>query len=130
MHQQTSLATRVAIENVALLIRAYVQTFDNQFPCSIFLSQDPIAIDSVCLDFLTNEPNMGIVKGAPMDNYLIEAALAPNPPSGTTYKDGYGNAITESLGVYEHWYDAESKEYSRNKGALAGIELIKLLYGE
>ncbi len=106
------------------------ETMGNKFPCSIFMSQDPIAIDSVCLDFLLSEPNMRLVADAPMDNYLIEAATAPNAPSGTVYKDGHGNRITQSLGVHEHWYDAKSKEYSRNKGAAEGIELIQILYGE
>ncbi|MBQ7377774.1 MAG: DUF362 domain-containing protein [Clostridia bacterium] len=117
-------------QNATLTQAMRWETMGNQFPCSIFMSQDPIAIDSVCLDFLLSEPNMKIVAEAPMDNYLIEAATVPNPPSDTVYKDGHGNPITESLGVHEHWYDAKSKEYSRNKGADVGIELIKILYRE
>ncbi len=103
-------------------------TMDGRFPCSILASQDPIAIDSVCYDLLASEPNMRVVLDAPSDNYLIEAATAPNPPSGTVYRDGRGNIITKSLGVHEHWYDAETKEYSRNKGAEEGIELYRITY--
>ncbi len=103
-------------------------TMGDRFPCSILMSQDPLAIDSVALDLLMSEPNMKLVKTAPMDNYLIEAALANDPPSGTVYCDGKGNAVTQSLGVHEHWYDAETKEYSRNKGAKEGIELYKIAY--
>jgi len=33
--------------------------FNTNWPCSLFVSQDPVAIDSVCYDFLLNEwPNV------------------------------------------------------------------------
>jgi hypothetical protein len=57
----------------------------NNWAFSIFASQDPVAIDSVGLDFLRNEPNLdGVVTGH-VDNCLHEAALAGNPPSKTVY---------------------------------------------
>ncbi|MBM4029767.1 MAG: DUF362 domain-containing protein, partial [Planctomycetes bacterium] len=63
-------------------------SFGNDWFSSILASQDMVAIDSVGLDFLRHEqtvnPNMVDVTGNP-DNYLHEAALANQPPSGTKY---------------------------------------------
>ena len=86
------------------------------------MSQDPVAIDSVCNDFLWIEwqdyPRMS---GA--DDYLTEAAMAAKPPSGTFYDpDGDGTRL-ESLGVHEHWNNPLHKKYSRNLGTGQGIEL-------
>ena len=58
------------------------QSFGDDWTSSLFASQDPIAIDSVALDFLRNEPRNTDVTGNP-DNYLHEAAFADDPPSGT-----------------------------------------------
>ena len=60
-------------------------------------------------------------------NYLIESALADNPPSGVAYQDGYGNPVG-SLGVFQHWNNAEEKLYGRNLGDDEGIELIAIEY--
>lgn len=99
-------------------------SFGNQWASSIFASQDPVAIDSVAIDFLRNEPNLeGVVTGH-VDNYLHEAAMAGNPPSGTVYDpDGAGTRLS-SLGVHEHWNNAAEKKYSRNLGKSEGIELV------
>jgi parallel beta-helix repeat protein len=95
-----------------------ITPFNNDWPSSVFASQDPIAIDSVCLDFLNAE--WGLVANA--DNYLHEASQADNPPSGTIYKpDG---VKLSSLGVHEHWNNVAEKKYSRNLGTGNGIELI------
>ena len=96
---------------------------------SLFFSQDPVAIDSVGADFLASEPNMrrhnGNMRDKPeMENYLHEAALLASPPSGTKYTDGAGKN-PGSLGVHEHWNNAEEKLYSRNRGLNAGIELVR-----
>jgi hypothetical protein len=98
-------------------------SFDNSWASSIFSSQDPIAIDSVALDFLANEPNISIegTSGCP-DNYLIEAALAINPPSKTFYDPNHTGGLS-SLGVHEHWNNPSEKKYSRNLGTGKGIEL-------
>lgn len=101
--------------------------FNNGWSSSLFLSQDPVAIDSVALDFLVAEystlsPNSGWMPNC--DNYLHEAAQAGNPPSGTVYKpDG---TTLSSLGVHEHWNNPVAKKYSRNLGTGSGIELIAL----
>jgi hypothetical protein len=100
--------------------------FYGDWPSSVFVSQDPVAIDSVCYDFLRTEWNdYPHYDGA--EDYLHEAALADNPPSGTFYdpdKDGIGLA---SLGVHEHWNNSDYKQYSRNLGAGDGIELTSPL---
>jgi len=102
-------------------------SLDNDWFSSILVSQDMVAIDSVGLDFLRNEqavnPNVVDVVGNP-DNYLHEAALANDPPSGTVYDpEGDGSAL-ESLGVHEHWNNPKQMKYSRNLGTGQGIELV------
>jgi hypothetical protein len=101
--------------------------FNKDWSSSLFLSQDPVAIDSVALDFLITEystlsPNNGWMPNC--DNYLHEAALAGNPPSTTDYKpDG---TTLSSLGAHEHWNNPVAKQYSRNLGTGSGIELVAL----
>ena len=58
-------------------------------------------------------------------NYLHEAALADKAPSGVAYRDGNGRRVA-SLGVHEHWNDAEHKQYSGNLGRAGGIELVRV----
>lgn len=95
--------------------------FDNDYPSSLYFSQDPVAIDSVALDFLRAQFNL---LGGALDNYLHEAALAEDPPSGTFYDpEGDGTGL-QSLGVHEHWNNHIDKQYSRNLGTGNGIELI------
>jgi len=97
--------------------------FNGHWPSSFFASQDPVALESVGLDFLRSE--MPLIKNA--DRHLHEAALANDPPSGTAYKpDG---VRLQSLGVHEHWNNATDKQYSRNLGAGKGIELVTIAAG-
>ena len=100
------------------------KSFGNEWPNSIFISQDPVAVESVCLDFLRNESVQGWVRGN-VDNYLHEAAMADNPPSGTVYDPEQDGIPLKSLGVHEHWNNAADRQYSRNLGTGDGIELIK-----
>jgi len=99
--------------------------FDGHWPCSLFASQDPVAIDSVAFDFLRTErtdfPRQGGV-----DDYLHESALAGNPPSKTFYDPNHAAPTRRlsSLGAHEHWNNAKEKKYSRNLGAGEGIELV------
>ena len=94
--------------------------FNGRWPGSLFASQDPVALESVCLDFLRAE--MPLTENA--DHHLHEAALANNPPSGVVYQpDG---VRLESLGVHEHWNNPTAKQYSRNLKTGSGIELINL----
>lgn len=99
--------------------------FNNRWPCSLFASQDPVAIDSVGFDFLSSERTDSPRQGG-VDDYLHEAALANDPPSGTFYDPNHAKAEQRlgSLGVHEHWNNAMEKKYSRNLGTGKGIELI------
>jgi len=101
--------------------------FNGDWTSSLFASQDPVAIDSVGFDFLRTEWDDAPHKSGTND-YLIESALANNPPSGTFYDpDHKGNvARLASLGVYEHWNNPTDKQYSRNLKTGKGIELVKL----
>jgi hypothetical protein len=103
-------------------------TFENHYVASIFLSQDPVALESVCLDFLRSEPVCAINVNGNVDNYLHEAALADNPPSGMLYNPGDRAGQMQSLGVHEHWNDFADKQYSRNLGTGDGIELVTYEY--
>ena len=89
----------------------------------MFASQDPVAIESVGVDFFAAEKTAKLMVGA-ADNYLHEAALAERPPSGTRYDpDGDGTPLV-SLGVHEHWNDSEKRQCSRNLGTGHGIEFV------
>lgn len=104
--------------------------FDGKYTSSVFVSQDPVAIDSVGADFLINEPAVTEHNGALRDNpnvenYLHEAALIQNAPSGNVYYNGYGETV-ENLGVHEHWNNSTEKMYSRNLGKEEGIELVRI----
>ena len=104
-----------------------LQPFNGDWTSSLFASQDPVAIDSVGFDFLWTEWDDAPHRSGTSD-YLIEAAMANRPPSGTFYDpDHEGNVVRlASLGVYEHWNNPVDKQYSRNLGAGAGIELVKV----
>ena len=99
-------------------------SFGDKWAASLFASQDPVAIDSVGLDFLRNEPRATEVRDNP-DNYLHEAALADKPVSGTLYDPERDGTRLTSLGVHEHWNNAADKKYSRNLGRGEGIELVQ-----
>ena len=100
------------------------QSFGDDWCSSLFVSQDPLAIDSVALDFIRDEPRATDCTGRGVDNYLHEAALADAPPSGTFYDPEGDGVPLQSLGVHEHWNNPVEKLYSRNLGADEGIELV------
>ena len=98
------------------------QSFGDQWPSSMLMSQDPVALDSVGMDILRNEPRATELQGS-ADNYLHEAAQAARPPSGTVYNPDKSGPLA-SLGVHEHWNNPADRKYSRNLGRKQGIELI------
>jgi hypothetical protein len=104
--------------------------FNGNWTSSFFASLDNLAIESVCLDFLRAEQavseDMTHVTGN-VDNYLHEAALANNPPSGIFYHPN-GTPGLGSLGVHEHWNNSADKSYTRNLGTGQGIELIPIIH--
>ena len=55
------------------------QSFGDKWPSSLFMSQDPVAIDSVGLDFLRSEPRATSVNGGNPENELHEAAQVREP---------------------------------------------------
>jgi hypothetical protein len=101
--------------------------FNNDWTSSLFLSQDDVALESVGLDFFRTEQavntNYTHTYGS-VDNYLHEAALANNPPSGTFYHPNGDGARLQSLGVHEHWNNPIDKQYTRNLVTGNGIELF------
>lgn len=111
--------------------------FNNDWPSSLFVSQDGVAIDSVGIDFLKTEfTNLADMNYC--DTYLHEAAKADKPDSGTVYDPERDGIRCKSLGTHEHWNNATDKKYSRNLGRNTGIELVytdpaqtpAILYGD
>jgi hypothetical protein len=97
--------------------------FNNQWPNSLFASQDPVAIESVVLDFaLTEWPDAPDMMFS--DHAMEEMALANNPPSGVKYDPERDGTVLSSLGTAEHWNNPIDKKYSRNLKTGNGIELI------
>jgi len=119
-------------------VKYFMEPFNNNWCNSIFMSQDQVALDSVCYDFLRTEWN-GINKHDPINNssedspqmygvddYLHQVADPKNWPEGIVYDpDNNGTPLT-SLGVHEHWNDSVSRQYSRNLGKPYGIELVSI----
>ncbi|MEI2688266.1 MAG: DUF362 domain-containing protein [Anaerolineae bacterium] len=100
--------------------------FNNNWPGSLFLSMDQVAIDSVGFDFLSQQwPDLALGNEGVQD-YLHEMALANNPPSGTFYDPERDGTRLASQGVHEHWNNPTDKQYSRNLGTGNGIELVQV----
>ncbi len=101
--------------------------FNGDWTSSLLASQDPVAIDSVGFDFLYAEYEEH-PRNSGVDDYLHEAALANNPPSGTFYDPDHPGNVKRlpSLGVHEHWNNTKDKKYSRNLGTGEGIELVTI----
>ena len=104
--------------------------FNNDYPSSLFLSQDAVAIESVCFDFLLKEyatkaTNVKFPYYVGVDDYMKQAADPANWPAGIQYDPEDDGTLLKSLGVYEHWNNATDKQYSRNLGIGNGIELKK-----
>jgi hypothetical protein len=97
--------------------------FNGDWPSSLFVSQDGVAIESVGLDFLRTEPTMTEVYGN-VDNYLHEASMAHDSPSGTVYDPEGDGVPLPSLGAHEHWNNPTDMQYSRNLDMDYGIELV------
>ena len=113
-------------------VKFQMAPFSNDWPSSLFISQDPVALESVCYDFLKAEftsdkhaetyPQMEGV-----DDHLHQAADSLSWPTGVRYDPERDGTVLGSLGVHEHWNNADNKQYSRDLGTGAGIELVKLM---
>ncbi|HEY9123432.1 MAG TPA: DUF362 domain-containing protein [Bacteroidales bacterium] len=129
------------IEATDMPVKWGIAPFNNDWPSSLFVSQDEVALESVCLDFLRAEADKNTkFKDRPffpaVDDFLHQAADPANWP--TTVKDidgksypfaGYDpegdGTYMKSLGVHEHWDNPINKQYSRNISADGkGIELV------
>ncbi len=119
-------------------VKYFMAPFNNDWSNSIFISQDQVALESVCYDFLRTEWN-GINKHDPsnnlseimpdangVDDYLHQAADPANWPNGITYDPDNSGKPLPSLGVHEHWKNAETKQYSGTLGKSKGIELLSI----
>jgi hypothetical protein len=113
--------------------------FNNDYPSSIFASQDPVAIESVGFDFLREEfdydhPTEGdydptdhtgpFPQYAGVDDFMHQAASSDNWPIGLIYDpENDSTPLPASMGVHEHWNNGIDKQYTRNLGGTSGIEL-------
>lgn len=91
--------------------------FDNDYPNSLFISQDPVALESVCWDFLLEEydskpsgEQYPYMEG--VEDYLFQAADPDNWPAGVSYDPEDDGSVLGSLGVYEHWNNAADMNYT------------------
>lgn len=119
-------------------VRYLMTPFNKDWSSSIFVSQDQVALESVCFDFLRTEwnglnkhdasnnasENSPNIKG--VDDYLHQAADSSNWPAGILYDPDNSGKPLSSLGIHEHWNNAEKKQYSRNLGFNKGIELVSV----
>ena len=119
-------------------VKYYMAPFNNDWSNSVFVSQDQVALESVCYDFLRTEWNgtyahnprnnrseiMPSVNG--VDDYLHQAADSSNWPKGIVYDPDNSGKPLHSLGTHEHWNNLVNKQYSRNLGKAKGIELVSI----
>ena len=108
----------------------FSEPFNGDFPNSLFVSQDAVALESVCIDFLRAEADINDdFNDRPffpaIDDHLRQAASKDYWAEGITYDpEGDGTEMPASIGVYEHWNNDYDKQYSRNLDASGtGIEL-------
>lgn len=87
------------------------EPFNGDWACSLLLSQDPLAVDSVGLDILQTEwPEVDALSFS--DSYLVEAATIPESPSGTQYDpEQDGSSLDRPLGLHEHWNRDRQYQY-------------------
>jgi hypothetical protein len=119
-------------------VKYFMSPFNNDWSNSLFMSLDPVAIESVGYDFLRTEWD-GVHKHDPVNNewenmpnmygvddYLHQAADSANWPEGIIYDPDNSGKPLPSLGVHEHWNNPVDKQYSRNLGTGKGIELVSI----
>jgi hypothetical protein len=130
-------------------VKWQMSPFNNDWPNSLIASLDPVALESVCYDFLRTEftienhpdswegKTITFSQYNAIDDYLHQAADNTNWPA-TIYNEGGSPAafagydpeddgsFLPSLGVHEHWNNEVAMQYSRNLGTGDGIELVKI----
>lgn len=105
--------------------------FNISYPASVFASLDAVAIESVGFDFLFDEFYIGNPSGndfpqySGVDDFLHQAADSVN--WAVLYDpEADGSYLSRSMGVHEHWNNADDKKYTRDLGTGEGIELVKI----
>jgi hypothetical protein len=106
--------------------------FNNDYPSSLFFSQDAVAIESVGFDFLLTEyaskpASQKYPYMTGVDDYIKQAADPAKWPVGIQYDPENDGSLLKSQGVYEHWNNATDMQYSRNLGSGNGIQLVKYI---
>ncbi len=114
-----------------LPVKFLMPPFNNHWSSSLYLSLDPVAVESVAADFLRTEfsnpeHTVPYITEPGVDDYLHQAADPKNWPAGIIYAPNGDNIPMKSLGVHEHWNNPADKQYSRNLGKGEGIELVKI----
>ena len=119
-------------------VKYFMPPFRNDWSNSIFISQDQVALESVCFDFLRTEWNGTYTHSSAnnayesipdvygVDDYLHQAADPSRWPEGISYDPDNSGKPLESLGVHEHWNDPVRKQYSGNLNKAKGIELVSI----
>jgi len=107
-------------------VKWQIEPFNDDWPNSIFVSQDHVAIESVGLDFVRAQfDDYADMLGA--DDYLHQAADSANWADGIIYDPENDGVIIPSMGVHEHWNNDIDKQYTRDLGTGDGIELLRYL---
>jgi hypothetical protein len=119
-------------------VKYFMPPFNNDWSNSVFMSLDPVAIESVGYDFLRTEFD-GVNKHDPynneweavpnmfgVDDYMHQAADSTNWPRGIKYDPDNSGEPIPVLGIHEHWNNPVDKQYSRNLGTGNGIELVSI----
>jgi len=107
-------------------VKWQIDPFNDDWPNSIFVSQDHVAIESVGIDFVRAQfDEYADMLGA--DDYLHQTADSAYWAEGYVYDPDDDGILIPSLGVHEHWNNDLDKEYTRNLGIGDGIELVKYL---
>ena len=122
------------IEATDMPVKWDIAPFKGEYPASLFMSQDEVALESVCIDFLRAEADHNAAfKDRPffpaVDDFLHQAADPANWPAGISYDPENDGTPISSLGVHEHWNNPTDKAYTRNLGTGDGIELVSIFGG-
>jgi hypothetical protein len=106
-----------------------IAPFNGDWTSSLFVSQDQVAVESVCFDFLKAEytsanPYGSYPQVVGADDHIMQAADSAYWPPTIRYDPEKDGTRIGSLGVCEHWNNPLDKQYSRNLGTGNGIELV------
>jgi hypothetical protein len=119
-------------------VKYFMSPFNNDWCNSMFMSLDPVAIESVGYDFLraewdgvnkhdvVNNEWESMPNAYGVDDYMHQAADTANWPHGIKYDPDNSGKPIPVLGVHEHWNNPVEKQYSRNLGTGKGIELVSI----